>query len=128
PVTTRVNARALRRFCEVDIDLSEPRYREPLERDAKALAERAPDAEIVLLGSIASGKYVELLTRIFGERLLFPVDFVGRGDMSRGGLMLRCAREERELTYAPLLGAERRGKRPPKLEPLRRRLPSVDLV
>ena len=53
--------------------------------------------EIVLLGSIASGKYVELLQPVFGNRLVFPPAFVGRGDMSRGGLLLRCvsAGEER---------------------------------
>jgi hypothetical protein len=60
-----------------------------------------------------------VLTRIYGERLLFPTDFVGRGDMSRGGLMLRAARDGAELPYAPVLGAVRHGKRPPKLEPRR---------
>jgi hypothetical protein len=52
---------------------------------------------------------------MFGPRLHFPADFVGRGDMSRGGLMLRCVTEGRELEYAPILGATRRGARPPKL-------------
>jgi hypothetical protein len=56
---------------------------------------------------------------VFGERLVFPVEFVGRGDMSRGGLLLRCARDGRELEYQPVVGAIRRGKRPPKLERLR---------
>jgi hypothetical protein len=69
----------------------------------------------VLLGSIASGKYVELLTSVLGRRLLFPGDFVGRGDMSRGGLMLRCAREGRELRYVALLDADRHGPRPARL-------------
>src|SRR6266853_118967 len=46
------------------------------------------DAAIVLLGSIASAKYVEPLLAVLGERLLFPPSFVGRGDMSRGGLLL----------------------------------------
>jgi hypothetical protein len=69
----------------------------------------------VLLGSIASRKYVELLTSVLEARVLFPADFVGRGDMSRGGLMLRCVEEGRELPYVPLLGAERRGTRPPPL-------------
>src|SRR5262249_32645808 len=69
----------------------------------------------VLLGSIASDKYVELLLEILGQRLLFPVDFVGRGDMSRGGLMLRAARSGTELPYGPVQGAVRRGPRPPRL-------------
>jgi hypothetical protein len=73
------------------------------------------DCEIVLLGSVASGKYVDILTRSFGDRLLFPGDFVGRGDMSRGGLMLRCVDESRELSYLAVNGAIRHGQRPPKL-------------
>jgi hypothetical protein len=74
----------------------------------------------VLLGSVASDKYVEILGRVFGSRLVFPADFVGRGDMSRGGLLLRAAAAGQELDYVPVLGAVRHGARPPKLEPLRR--------
>ena len=48
----------------------------------------------------------------------FPAAFVGRGDMSRGGLMLRCVLRNEELEYVPIAGAVRRGKRPPKLEPI----------
>jgi hypothetical protein len=73
---------------------------------------------VVLLGSIASGTYVEVLQDIFGERLLFPADFVGRGDMSRGGLLLRCVTAGRELEYVPVAGAVRRGRRPPRLGPV----------
>jgi hypothetical protein len=51
------------------------------------------------------------------ERLLFPAEFVGRGDMSRGGLMLRCVDQRTELSYVPVQGAMRRGARPPKLPP-----------
>ena len=69
----------------------------------------------VLLGSIASGKYVDVLLEVFGSRLCFPAEFAGRGDMSRGGLMLRCVASGEELGYVPLVGAERHGKRPPKL-------------
>ena len=76
----------LRAFAEVDIHEDDPRYRKPLERDVRQLARRTPaGTEVVLLGSIATGKYVDVLLQIFGERLLFPSDFVGRGDMSRGG-------------------------------------------
>jgi len=73
---------------------------------------------VVLLGSIASGKYVDVLDAVFGDRLLFPSDFVGRGDMSRGGLMLRSAASREELPYVPVRGAVRHGKRPPKLGPV----------
>ena len=75
----------------------------------------------MLLGSIASPKYVDVLLGIFGERLRFPAEFVGRGDMSRGGLLLRQAAEGAELDYVPVSGAVRRGARPPKLPPLRAR-------
>jgi hypothetical protein len=106
-------------FAAVDIDERDPRYRAPLERDVRALARRRLEA--VLLGSIASGKYVSVLQAAFGERLLFPADFVGRGDMSRGGLMLRSVDDGRELRYVPVAGAELHGARPPKLTPRRRR-------
>jgi len=78
------------------------------------------NASVVLLGSIATGKYVDTLLATFGERLLFPLEFVGRGDMSRGGLMLRHGRAGTALTYVPVIGAVRHGKRPPKLEKLLR--------
>ena len=110
----------LRAFAEVDIDEDDPRYRKPLERDVRKLARKlSADAEVVLLGSIATGKYVDVLLENFGERLVFSADFVGRGDMSRGGLLLRCAVDRCELRYIPVSGAIRKGKRPPKLEPRR---------
>jgi hypothetical protein len=110
----------LREFAEVDIDAEDPRYRKPLERDARRLArELSPDSEVVLLGSVATGKYVDVLLTNFKERLRFPGDFVGRGDMSRGGLMLRCAVDGQELPYITVAGAVRSGKRPPKLTPRR---------
>ena len=70
---------------------------------------------IVLLGSIATPKYVDPLLEIFGERLLFPAEFAGRGDMSRGGLMLRCVSAGVQLTYVPLASATRHGPKPPKI-------------
>ncbi|MBA2243212.1 MAG: hypothetical protein H0W04_10060 [Chthoniobacterales bacterium] len=107
-------------FAEVDIDEDDPRYRKPLERDVRKLAKQLPvESKIVLLGSIATGKYVDVLLKNFSDRLLFPADFVGRGDMSRGGLLLRCAVDRCELNYIPVRGAMRKGKRPPKLEPRR---------
>lgn len=116
----RVGRALLRRYARVDIDPADARYRRPLLRDARALAARlndVPVCEVVLLGSVASEKYVEPLIQVFGERLVFPLDFVGRGDMSRGGLLLRCVTEGRELAYAPLLNASRRGPRPARLTP-----------
>ena len=84
------------------------------------LAKKLPlDSQIVLLGSIATAKYVDILLEHFGQRLCFPADFVGRGDMSRGGLLLRCAVDRCELSYISVAGTVRKGKRPPKLEPRR---------
>ena len=121
-VDTPVTIESFRAFAVGEIDLHNAAYRAPLEQSAKALREAiGPDCEVVLLGSVASGKYVDLLLPIFEDRLMFPPDFVGRGDMSRGGLMLRCVMAGFELPYVPLAGASRHGQRPPKLEPLRPR-------
>ena len=118
---TPVTAVSLRRAARVDIDAANRRYRGPLEASAGALAARLTRAdEIVLLGSIASPKYVDVLTGVFGDRLLFPREFVGRGDMSRGGLLLRCVAAGVELSYVPVRCAVRSGTRPPKLPPLKR--------
>ena len=117
---TPVDVTSFKAFADVNIDLANAAYRRPLEQGATALLEAVgPDCEVVLLGSIASGKYVEVLQPVFGERLVFPPAFVGRGDMSRGGLMLRCVTAGVELEYAPIAGATRHGQRPPRLEPIR---------
>jgi hypothetical protein len=117
---TPVTLDSFRAFAGVEIDSSSSAYRAPLERGARALRIAiGPECEVVLLGSIASGKYVDLLLPIFGDRLMFPPTFVGRGDMSRGGLMLRHVSDGVELDYAPLSGAVRHGERPPKLQPLK---------
>jgi hypothetical protein len=105
----------------VPVDARDARYRLPLERDALELFGQAGRrCEVILLGSIATAKYVEPLLGIFSERLLFPSAFVGRGDMSRGGLMLRAVRENSELTYEPVSSAVLHGPRPPKLPKLPR--------
>lgn len=104
-------------FAAVDIATNDDRFRRPFERDIAALA-IGETGNVVLLGSVATGKYVDSLMELLGDRLLFPGDFVGRGDMSRGGLMLRRAREGKELEYIPVAGAVRRGPRPPKLSRL----------
>ena len=114
----RVTLPDLRAFAGSPIEVANAGYRDPLLRAAEQLAIRgAGTLDVVLLGSIASGKYVDVLLSVFGERLLFPLEFVGRGDMSRGGLMLRCVDAGAELTYVPVAGALRRGRRPPKLSP-----------
>jgi hypothetical protein len=117
---TFVTLDAIRAFAGVEVSAANPKYRRPLERSATALAGEIGDCPVVLLGSIASPKYVDVLLSIFGDRLLFPQEFVGRGDMSRGGLLLRRAAAREELTYVPVSGAIRRGSRPPKLDPATR--------
>ena len=120
PAATPVGLADLLEFAEVDINEADPRYRLPLERDVKKLAKKlSAQGEAVLLGSVATGKYVDVLLEHFGQRLCFPADFVGRGDMSRGGLLLRCAVDRNELAYISVAGAVRKGRRPPKLEPRR---------
>jgi len=119
---TMVTREAMRRFAEGNVHPDNASYRRPLERSARVLVgEIGPGCEVVLLGSIASRKYVDVLLEIFGDRLRFPAEFVGRGDMSRGGLLLRKVREGTELEYVPVAGAVLRGTRPPKLPPLGRR-------
>ena len=117
---TRITLDAIRGFAGVDVSLDNPDYRVPFERSARVLAGEIGDCPVVLLGSIASPKYVDVLLDVFGERLLFPEAFVGRGDMSRGGLLLRCVASGEELSYIPVAGAIRTGSRPPRLDPATR--------
>jgi hypothetical protein len=119
---TVITAGLLREFAGVDISSDDARYRGPLERDLCALASRmSAESRAVLLGSVATGKYVDILARWLGARLHFPPSFIGRGDMSRGGLLLRHAASGVELEYGVLeSGARRRGARPPKLDPATR--------
>lgn len=117
---TIVTLADLEAMAKVPVAADNPRFRDPLDRDVTALADNlGEDDVVILLGSIATDKYVEVLQRRLGGRLRFPSAFVGRGDMSRGGLMLRCVSAREELEYVPLAGAVRRGPRPPRLEPLR---------
>jgi hypothetical protein len=116
PPETPINREQLCLISSAPVEASEPRYRIPLERDARLVATHlSEDCEIVLLGSVATPKYVEPLLAIFGDRLVFPKEFAGRGDMSRGGLMLRCVREGVELNYVSLATGERHGPKPAKL-------------
>lgn len=92
-----------RKLRRVDVDVRSRSYRRPLETDARALASQiSPDTRVVLLGSIATGKYVDVLWPIFGDRLLFPACFVGIGDMSRGSILLKAAASGEELQYSGL--------------------------
>jgi hypothetical protein len=101
--STMVTLKDLERFATVPIDANEPRYRLPLERDAERLAGNVGEGcDVVLLGSIATRKYVDVLEPIFGDRLLFPMEFIGHGDMARGAMLLQRAASGVELTYSPM--------------------------
>ena len=112
---TLVTLKDLERFATVPIDADESRYRYPLERDAGKIAERiGPRCRVVLLGSVATGKYVDVLLPIFGDRLVFPKEFLGHGDMARGAQLLQRAASGIELTYIPVSHPSRLGSRTPK--------------
>jgi hypothetical protein len=100
PPDASIDLAGLRAIARVPVDPAVRRFTRPLRRDAAGLAERMhPEAAAVLLGSIATPKYLLPLREVLGPRLRYPQEFLGRGDMSRGALMLRCAAEGRELTY-----------------------------
>ena len=113
---THFNPDGLRAFGEVDISADHAGFHVPVRRDAISLVRKLhPKGSAILLGSIATGKYRDVLLDVFGPRLVFPSDFVGRGDMSRGGLLLRVAQSGTELPYTAVEGAVLRGRRPPRL-------------
>ena len=117
--STRIRAADLARMGAIDVAATNPSFVQPLLRDAQRLVRSLPSAtEVVLLGSIATPKYVEPLLSVLGERLLFPSEFVGRGDMSRGGLLLRAARQGQELLCVPVQAALLRGKRARRIDEL----------
>jgi hypothetical protein len=104
----RINVDDLRSLAAVPIDADDPRYCQPLRRDLQRLERKLhSEASLVFLGSIATAKYLDLLLEIFDRRVLVPTEFIGRGDMSRGGLLLRCVRERRELLYVSAADARR---------------------
>jgi hypothetical protein len=96
----RVDLHGLRAIARVPVDSGCRDFTGPLLRDAARLAQCLQAADsAVLLGSIATPKYLPPLREVLGPRLRFPREFVGRGDMSRGSLLLRCVAQGRELTY-----------------------------
>jgi hypothetical protein len=116
--SVRVTLNDLAHLAKTDVDPGAEAFRKPLRRDAELLAEAlGPRGEPILLGSIATNKYIDVLLSAFKQELLFPAEFVGRGDMSRGGLLLRSVDAHVELAYAPVRGAVLHGARPPKLPP-----------
>src|SRR3954462_4671581 len=73
PPETPVTLDDLRSFASIDLEGGDEAFRDPLRRDAKQLdAVIDPQRCVVLLGSIATGKYADALIEVFGDRLLFP--------------------------------------------------------
>ena len=107
PPDVLVDRNVIEEFGALDVAHDEPRYRDPLVADARALAAAlADDARVVLLGSVATAKYLDVLASTFQSRLYFPSAFIGRGDMSRGGLMLRSAEFGRGARIRRALGRD----------------------
>ena len=103
PADWSLNQERLKRMRKIDVDVATRNYVRPLRDHAQLLARALePETQVILLGSVATGKYVDILLPILGDKLRFPALFAGLGDMSRGGLMLRAAREGRELEYTTL--------------------------
>jgi hypothetical protein len=93
----------LHEMAEVSIHISNPRYRLPLERALRQFASQIGERDrVVLLGSVATPKYLDPLRQILGDRLMIPAAFIGMGDMCRGALMLRAVREGKPLDYVSL--------------------------
>jgi hypothetical protein len=110
PPSWRITPEIMKKLRKTPVDLKHRGYCEAMRQHAGQLRDVAPDSWVVLLGSVATGKYVDLLLPVFGERLLFPRDFAGAGDMKRGGMLLRAVREERELDYVNLEAPRRRAR------------------
>lgn len=118
---TVVGPQEVAAYGETEIDPADPKYHEPLRRDAQRLAQRTGNGPVILLGSIATPKYRHVLLDVFGQRLFFPIDFVGRGDMSRGALLLRAVEADEELAYASVHDAVFTGKRAARVTEVRTR-------
>jgi len=97
---TIVTLNELQRISGTSIDAKNESYRRALDCDLLRLRKQVgSDIDVVLLGSIATSKYIAPVQAVFGKRLLFPRDFLGLGDMSRGSILLRCCGQGAELEY-----------------------------
>ena len=102
PVSTPLFLADLAEYAETNIDAGNEEYRRPLEIDLAGLAMRRQTDPFIFLGSLASGKYVDVLKGPLAGKLFFPTSFVGLGDMGRGALLLRQAKAGIALDYAPI--------------------------
>ncbi|HEX6901491.1 MAG TPA: hypothetical protein VF789_17320 [Thermoanaerobaculia bacterium] len=110
PPGWRITPERMKKLRRTPVDLKHRGYCTAMRDHAEQLRELAPSSSVILLGSVATGKYVDLLLPVFGDRLLFPREFAGAGDMKRGGMLLRAVREDRELDYVTLDAPRRRSR------------------
>jgi hypothetical protein len=111
PDGATVGLSTLRGFSRVPINVKNRRYRTAFLRGLRQLAhDVGPDCEVILLGSIATGKYLDLVQQVFADQLRVPAEFIGLGDMSRGALLLQCVKEQRELSYISVATVPKRGR------------------
>jgi hypothetical protein len=96
---TKVRLEELRAICSTEVNANNEQFCRPLENDIRRLREKCNGSRFVLLGSIATPKYVEPLMRVLEGDLFYPSAFVGLGNMSRGALLLQCVRTQVELDY-----------------------------
>lgn len=102
----RVTVARLEGWQRVQVSEHNPHFTAPLTRHVCGLADTASaGTRFVLLGSLASQKYVVPLVAALGPRLFYPTSFAGLGDMARGALLLRCTRESRELEYSTVVAS-----------------------
>jgi hypothetical protein len=99
-----IQAEDVARFGAIDIARGSADFLEPFRRDVAGLVHDGP---VVLLGSLATGKYLDVLVPAFGDRLYAPADFPGMGDMKRGSVLLKAARAGQELPYAQITRGRR---------------------
>jgi hypothetical protein len=110
PPTWAITEERMKKLRKTDVDMRDRIYVKTLRDTATKLASSIEEnTRVVLLGSVATGKYVDVLLPVFGDRLRFPAAFAGLGDMSRGGLLLRAVRANRELEYTTLDAPRHRG-------------------
>lgn len=90
-----------RRLRRVPVDPRRPAFRRPLATACDELRQRlSADDRIVFLGGLSAERYLSVLGPALGPHLLIPRDFVSRGQMQRGSLLLRAIRDDEELVYA----------------------------
>jgi hypothetical protein len=107
PPDIRVATAHIEAFAQVPVDLAEPAYLRPLARDLRLLADEVA-GPVVLLGSVATRKYLAPLAEALRDRLAFPTPVARNGDISPGPQILDAVKAGIELDYGPVPSTTRR--------------------